>query len=303
MFCSVHATFTTRVSLCRLLACLMLLAVSELSLPTVFGQELPETGTKPPLKIPTEAEARQTTDETGDVTGPKQIASDNSADTTDEKPRLGVIVLDSPGRGVFVAAIDPFGPAMRAGLRPGDYLLKLNGLEVSSPGELRKELAKLRPGDQVEILRWRCGVESLHVAKLRRPRLLKRLVTPAAPKPWLGVTLSEVEGHGVRIVSVIVGSPAASAGISPGDVVVSANESEIKDVNDLVKAVRARKPKDEMTLLLRRGDQEVVVKAKLGSAPLRPDSFFRGPLQDPFNRLREWRQWQFPGPSGTEAWH
>lgn len=303
MLRSVHPTLTIGSPLCRLVAGLMMLAVADLSTPSVFGQELSEVADRTPLQIPTEAESPQPTDQSGDVAGPKRTSGDDPAGTTDEKPRLGVIVLDSPGRGVFVAAIDPFGPAMRAGLRPGDYLLKLNGVEVSSPDELRKELVKHRPDDQVEIMRWRCGVESLHVAKLSRPRLLERLVTPAAPNPWLGVTLSEVEGHGVRIASVIVGSPAASAGISPGDVVVSADGKEIKDVNDLVKAVRKRKPNEEMSLVLRRSNQKVTVKAKLGSVPRRPDSFFRGPLQDPFDRLRERRPWQFLGPSGMEVWH
>ena len=71
---------------------------------------------------------------------PPEITA-GGANVAGQKPRLGVIVLDSPGRGVFVAAVDPFGPAMRAGLRPGDYLLKAGNVEICGIIILRVFLA------------------------------------------------------------------------------------------------------------------------------------------------------------------
>lgn len=53
------------------------------------------------------------------------------------------------GAGVVVLAADGDGPAGRAGIRPGDVLQSMEGVELTTPEKLLAELRKRNPGDTV----------------------------------------------------------------------------------------------------------------------------------------------------------
>lgn len=53
------------------------------------------------------------------------------------------------GAGVVVLAADRDGPAGRAGIRPGDVLQSMEGVELTTPEKLLAELRKRNPGDTV----------------------------------------------------------------------------------------------------------------------------------------------------------
>ncbi|MDT0168245.1 trypsin-like peptidase domain-containing protein [Pseudarthrobacter sp. BRE9] len=53
------------------------------------------------------------------------------------------------GAGVVVLAADRDGPAGRAGIRPGDVLQSMEGVELATPEKLLAELRKRNPGDTV----------------------------------------------------------------------------------------------------------------------------------------------------------
>ncbi|UKA70408.1 S1C family serine protease [Arthrobacter sp. FW306-06-A] len=53
------------------------------------------------------------------------------------------------GSGVVVLAADADGPAGRAGIRPGDVLQSMEGVELTTPEKLLAELRKRNPGDTV----------------------------------------------------------------------------------------------------------------------------------------------------------
>ncbi len=54
-------------------------------------------------------------------------------------------------RGAIVAAVDPSGPAARAGLSEGDVVVGLNGTEVRTGYVLRNAIAMTRPGTTVDL--------------------------------------------------------------------------------------------------------------------------------------------------------
>ena len=74
---------------------------------------------------------------------------------------LGVSVQDAPGRvahnGVEIAGIDRTGPAARAGLRPGDVVLAVNGDRVDSARGLIRAVAAAQPGSAVKLSVRRSG--------------------------------------------------------------------------------------------------------------------------------------------------
>ncbi|MHB8196566.1 MAG: S1C family serine protease, partial [Vulcanimicrobiaceae bacterium] len=63
--------------------------------------------------------------------------------------------------GVPVIDVVPGSPADRAGIQPGDVILRVNGKPVSTVGALQKEIAAMKPGDEVRLDVWAQGLKKL----------------------------------------------------------------------------------------------------------------------------------------------
>ncbi len=96
-----------------------------------------------------------------------------------ERAYLGILVVDvTPSlarqldlpveKGAGIRDVVPGGPAHRAGLQPGDIIVRIGGQEVANSGELLEALRQFRPGQTVEVEFYRGG------------RLLSTSVTLAA---------------------------------------------------------------------------------------------------------------------------
>jgi len=81
------------------------------------------------------------------------------------RPWLGVSASDAQGvqvqgqarSGVALTAVQPDGPAAKAGLLPHDVILAVNGRAVGSLAELYRELANFVPGATVQVSVLRAG--------------------------------------------------------------------------------------------------------------------------------------------------
>jgi len=103
----------------------------------------------------------------------------------------------SLAHGVLVERVAPGSPAGKAGLRPGDRVLRMGKELVENAGRMRQILATFAPGDcvPVEVLR---GTETLivHVQLVRRPG------ATSLPEPDPGYT-----DRGDRVVHTVSVSP------------------------------------------------------------------------------------------------
>ncbi len=74
--------------------------------------------------------------------------------------RLGVTVRSAtaressrlklrPGQGVMITRVEPGSPGAKAGLEPGDAILEVNEIPLSSPQDLSGALALVKPGEQI----------------------------------------------------------------------------------------------------------------------------------------------------------
>ena len=54
-------------------------------------------------------------------------------------------------KGVIVAGILRNGPAAKAGLRPGDIIIKLNDIEIENTRQVMNSIAKIKPDDDIKI--------------------------------------------------------------------------------------------------------------------------------------------------------
>ncbi len=104
---------------------------------------------------------------------------------------------------------------------------------------------------------------------------------------WLGVQIQEVTpaiaaslglkaDHGALVAVVTPDSPGAHASLKQGDVVLSFNGTEVKQLRDLPRLVSAAAPGSDATLTVWRGGQTSELKVTLGEAPENPRAAVAG---------------------------
>jgi len=86
---------------------------------------------------------------------------------------------------------------------------------------------------------------------------------PPVPRGFLGVEFEQREKE-VAIKTVLTGSPAADAGLKAGDRVISIDGKEIENVDDVRKATRTLAIGSEPKIEVRRGEEKIEAKVKLG---------------------------------------
>lgn len=179
--------------------------------------------------------------------------------------------LDKP-RGALVSSVDAGSPAAKAGLEPGDIILKFDGQQIGRSADLPVLVGNTAPGSKATLGIWRKGQErSLTVAvgeAGERTAVAKPDANPAGGR--LGLALrplspeekAQVEGGQGLVVEDIADGPAARAGIEPGDVILSANGTPVTSVEQLRKQLAGVDKR--IALLIQRGDRRIFVPIKLG---------------------------------------
>jgi serine protease Do len=184
--------------------------------------------------------------------------------------------LDRP-RGALVSQVEPESPAEKAGMKPGDVILAVNGKEIDQSADLSNTIADIKPGDKARLEVWRAGtarefdvrVEQLeepseHVARSRPSR-------PTQEDTRLGLTVrpltreekQRVDTDGSVVVEDVEGS-AARAGLQPGDIILAINDREVKTVQDLRAAAGKLGKGDAAALLVERGGARIYVPVRAG---------------------------------------
>jgi S1-C subfamily serine protease len=104
------------------------------------------------------------------------------------------------------------------------------------------------------------------------------LTKGSATHPYLGVTTAAItpdmrqqlglsESSGAIVQSVAAGSPAAGAGIQPGDVIVEADGKSVATPEDLITTIRSHKPGDTMQMTVVRDGNSQTVSVTLTERP------------------------------------
>ena len=115
-------------------------------------------------------------------------------------------------------------------------------------------------------------------ATIVRKVYLELLEKGRVSRPWLGVTMQSLTADlaralgaradiGVLIADVLPKSPAASAGIRSGDIVVEVGGTAVSSRADVERAMRVLAPGEMVRLKVRREARELVASVKLGEEP------------------------------------
>lgn len=86
---------------------------------------------------------------------------------------------------------------------------------------------------------------------------------------WLGVDLTSAPVRGAVVAAVVPGSPAAQAGIRPGDVITQLDTEPIQTPAIFVSAISGMQPGETVDIQLQRGGSQYTVHAELASRPAR----------------------------------
>jgi S1-C subfamily serine protease len=109
-----------------------------------------------------------------------RIVHESAASTQEGAPAaLGVSLYDGPYTGVRVLTVQPNSPAAAAGLRVGDHILSIDGVQIADSGDLISFVANGRPGDAVQLRINREGLEGVITAVLgNRNSVFRRETAP-----------------------------------------------------------------------------------------------------------------------------
>jgi S1-C subfamily serine protease len=93
---------------------------------------------------------------------------------------------------------------------------------------------------------------------------------PQLPQPtsgvFLGVATQAATGgqQGAQVANVASGSPAAGAGLQPGDVITAVDGTAVSSPADLARLVRGHQPGDQVTITYSRGGNSTDAPVQLG---------------------------------------
>ncbi|MBV1917195.1 MAG: Do family serine endopeptidase [Sphingomonadaceae bacterium] len=202
-------------------------------------------------------------------------------------------------KGEFVQAVEPGQAAAKAGIKPGDVVVTVDGKEVTREKTLSYLVANTAPGSRIPIKLIRNGKSmTVNATVSTRPSeedLKKQVFDPDAEQDSNSFNRPSEDGEGIAeealgisviplteriarqlgaskdtsglvINAVDPSSDAARKGLRRGDIVLSANYRAIASVSDLEDAVRtARKSKRDALLLRvqRRGQPATYVPVRL----------------------------------------
>ena len=159
--------------------------------------------------------------------------------------------------GVYVAEVSDGSGAKAAGIEAGDVIIKIAGKKVHNMAELQENIAKHRPGDEVEVVVMRNKKEKRLDVTLKNlqgnTEVVKKFdldMLGAAFKPidddvkrHLGVS------YGLQVTGVDKGK-FAEAGIKKGFVILKVNGAKIASEEDLAEVLKAANQSPERVLFI-----------------------------------------------------
>jgi serine protease Do len=196
-----------------------------------------------------------------------RIALETTDVTMDVVGALGL----PDAQGALVTSVGAGGPADRAGILPGDIILKFNGHAIDAATDLARMTGDARPGAKVVLMIWRKGqMHGVPVIVAAMPQEQSASASEAQmpqAEPGLrgvnalGVTVGDIPGaqlnamklHGGVRVKTVAG-PALHAGLLAGDIVLRVGNTDVTNAQQFNALIARLDAGRAVALLVRRGD-------------------------------------------------
>jgi hypothetical protein len=233
------------------------------------------------------------------IMNPTGFFNANSANPTMEDPPkdgkvhrglLGVSIQDlneslaksfgvTDANGALVSRVVEGSPAEKAGIKPGDIIVKFNGKNISGAAELKNIVGREKPGTSatLTVVRDKKTVDfTVQIAE-------RTTKAPGSAAPStrdetsdeLGVEIEKVpasaaeqmglkEGEGVQVKDLQADGVGARMGLRAGDVILEVDGKSVTNAVDFNKAVKEAKENKVIRLKIQRGSTRVFLGSPLG---------------------------------------
>lgn len=175
---------------------------------------------------------------------------------------LGITIEEIAGpsrvKAVSVKRTNSEGPAQQAGVQVGDIIVKYQGIPVRGAMDLIKRIQFTEPGSNITLTVQR--KESLFEVKVVMARLDEQQQSHVSSPLRFGFRVQQLTlelakffhssvAEGILVAEVEANSPAAKAGLRPGDVIVGIGDKPVSNLTELIDSVTAW-PDNQITLNL-----------------------------------------------------
>ena len=166
-------------------------------------------------------------------------------------------------KGALVADVPPGGPADKAGIKRGDVIVSFDEKEIKEMKDLPYIVASTPVGKTVTVEVIRKGRTKSIQVEVGTLEEEKETPQVAEAEPNLGMTLKELtpelagnlglsETSGLVVVQVESNSPAAEAGMRPGDIILEVDQVTMKDLEQFIEKIKNYKAGDTILFLTKR---------------------------------------------------
>jgi serine protease Do len=194
--------------------------------------------------------------------------------TDDLASKFGV----KEGEGVLVNEVFDGDPAAKAGIQPGDVIIKVEGKPVDTPQTLSRLVAAIPPGKKAELQVIRDGKIRNLAVELgeRKEEAVVASIPKTAPESMLGIDVQDLTAElaerfkikdekGVLVTKVETGSAAEQEGLREGDLIREVNRERIDNVDQFKSSISKLKKEESVLLrVIREGRAFYVVLKPIG---------------------------------------
>lgn len=165
-------------------------------------------------------------------------------------------------RGGFISQVLPNSSAEKAGLKPGDVIVSMNGKPLNSFAALRAEVGSLPVGTKLSLGIIREGKPinvTLELQQSRQDNVSSATIYAGIEGAELSNSISGGQ-KGVHVDAVKVGSTAARIGLRKGDVILGVNQQAIANLGELRKVLDTKPA--VLALNIKRGNDVLYLLAQ-----------------------------------------
>jgi serine protease Do len=172
----------------------------------------------------------------------------NASDLSeDDKKKAGI---PSSAEGIYVSDVPTDGGAYEAGIRKGDIIRKINGVEIYSGAEMQGLISRQKPGDKIQVTYTRNGRESSTMVTLKNKAGNYDVVKAEAALELLGGDFTTLDSRkakeygvpgGVVVKKINDGAINDQTRMKDGFIILKVNEKDVKSVDELKAAIGSNK--------------------------------------------------------------
>ncbi len=169
-----------------------------------------------------------------------------------------------PETGVYIKNVLGASPAQKAGIKPGDVILKCDHQTIMTHERVGQIIRTKKVGDVIKVVVNRDGrKKSFHVKLEKAPKGLVQVAALQNNKIWMGAEVQDIDAvmklqfslpdkRGVIVSHVNANSPAMTTGLRTGDVIRRFNNTRTRDVKQFQSLILKSRPGKEVQLTVLR---------------------------------------------------